>query len=267
MNTNQFLQTAKKAALAAGSIAQERFGKPHKVSYKGHRDLVTATDIDAQESITRIIREKYPEHGFLTEEEDRSLPTDGSVFWIIDPIDGTTNFSRNFPTFCISIAAVRSEPKIGENSVLAGVIFDPMRNEMFSAEIDGKNQLNGRDIHTSQIRDIHQAQIAHDWNRADDLRKLTLTSLTHISLKAGSIRSIGSAALALAWVAAGRIDGYFNYSLRAWDIAAASLMIRQAGGLISSVSGHTLDFSSDASMACMASNGRLHSTLSTLVAR
>lgn len=266
MDTNELLQIAEEAALVAGSLACARFGKPHQVSFKGFRDVVTDADLDAQKSITRIIQSNYPEHGFLTEEEDGSLPTNGPVIWIIDPIDGTTNFSRNFPAFCVSIAALGNDTTIGEKNVLAGVIYDPMRNEMFSTELGGKNQLNGRDMHTSQIDKINQAVIAHDWDRADDSRLLTLASLTKLSHEADAIRSFGSAALALAWVAAGRIDGYFNYHLKAWDMAAASLMIRQAGGRISSISGQALDYSTYASFDCLASNGHLHTPLLTYVA-
>jgi len=266
MDVEELLRTAKIAARAAGKIARERFGQPHQIAVKGFRDLVTDADIAAQEAITHIIRNDFPDHGFLTEEEDGSLPADGPIIWIIDPIDGTTNFSRNLPVFCVSIAAVQNNPPLGEKDVLAGVIYDPMRDEMFSAVLAGENQLNDKTMRTSQIDDIGQAQIAHDWNRAAHLRQSTLYSVTKLTHEADSILTIGSAALALAWVAAGRLDGYFNYSLRAWDMAAANLMIRQAGGQMSSLSGHAFDFSAYGNMGCLASNSNLHEPLMAFMA-
>ncbi len=267
MDPEKLLQVAEKAALAAGNVAHERFGRPHKITMKGFRDLVTDADIAAQETITNIIRSNFPEHGFLTEEDDDTLPAEGSIIWIIDPIDGTTNFSRNLPAFCVSIAAIQNKTPSKEENVLAGVIYDPMRNEMFSTALGGENQLNGRPMHTSQIDEIKHAQIAYDWNRTEYLRQLTLKSITNLAQEVETLRSFGTAALALAWVAAGRIDGYFNYSLKAWDMAAANLMIRQAGGRMSTISGEALDFSTNVNKDCVASNGTLHAPLITFLSK
>jgi myo-inositol-1(or 4)-monophosphatase len=261
MDVDELLKTAEKAARAAGELMREGFGQPHQITVKGFRDLVTDTDLKVQETVTKIIRDNFPDHGFLTEEEDGSLLEDGPIIWIIDPVDGTTNFSRNLPAFCVSVAAVENKPSFHENNVLVGMIYDPMRDEMFSTARGGKNLLNNQVMHTSQIDKIADAQIAHDWNRAAHLRQSTLESVSRLTHEADAIRSFGSAALALAWVAAGRLDGYFNYSLKAWDMAAASLMIQQAGGRMSSLTGQTIDFSTKRSMSCLASNNHLHELL------
>ena len=267
MDIESLLRTAEIAARAAGEVMVDRFGQPHQVTLKGFRDLVTDADLAAQEIITKTILQQFPDHAFLTEEEDGSLSTEGSVIWIIDPIDGTTNFSRNLPAFCTSIAAVENKPSWGEDNVLVGVIFDPLRNEMFSAARGGKNQLNNETLQTSQINKIKDAQIAHDWNSSAQIRQTTLKVVTSLTDEAESIRTFGSAALALAWIAAGRLDGYFNYTLKAWDMAAASLMIRQAGGKVSTISGQSIKFSSDTDMNCLASNGLLHEPLLSLMSR
>ncbi len=158
-------------------------------------------------------------------------------------------------------------PPLGEEDVLVGVIYDPMRDEVFSTARGGKNVVNGRPLQASLIDKIENAQIAHDWNRAEHLRQSTLRGVTKLTHEAESIRSFGTAALALAWVAAGRIDGYFNYSLKAWDMAAANLMIRQAGGRMSTISGEPLDFSSNVDKDCLASNGILHNPLVTYLSK
>ncbi|MCB9418363.1 MAG: hypothetical protein H6667_01050 [Ardenticatenaceae bacterium] len=122
------LDTARQTAYKTGKLILNKWSQPRTVKNKGFRDLVTDTDIAAQKLITDMIRAQFPDHGFLTEENDENLPTLGPVLWVIDPVDGTTNFSRSVPTFCVSIGAVSDQ-----NELLAGVVYDPMRNELFAA--------------------------------------------------------------------------------------------------------------------------------------
>ena len=260
MNENDLLRVAKEAAVAAGEVAREKFYQPLQVTNKGFRDYVTDADLAAQDVITRIIRVAFPNHGFLSEEEDSSLPADGPVIWIVDPIDGTTNYSRGIPIFCVSIAAVLNEPPYEDGDVLAGVIYDPMRDELFSAAAGGASQLNGQPFFASKADDLGPALIAADWNRSLPVRQLTLNTVNHLVHDVNSISLFGSAALGLAWVAAGRVDGYFNYQLMPWDVAAASLLIHQAGGRLSDISGQPLSYDGER-MACLASNGHLHDRL------
>ncbi len=265
MGLEKLSQTAEKAARAAGTVMREYLDKPNQVTKKGFRDLVTDADIAAQKTITNTIQEAYPTHGFLTEEEDTALPSGGPILWIIDPIDGTTNYSRHLPVFCTSIAAVENNKPIGEKNVLVGVIYDPMRDELFSAVRNGKNTSNNNPLQTSRTHSIEGSIIGHDWNRDPHLRKKTLQIISQLTTTAESIRTFGSAALALAWVAAGRLDGYYNYSLNAWDMAASSLMIVQAGGKISTMSGKEPDFSNNKQIDCIAGNAYLHDSLLSLV--
>ena len=260
INNNELLSVAKQAAIAAGKVAREKFYQPLQVTNKGFRDYVTDADLAAQDTIVRIIRAAFPDHGFLTEEEDAALPTEGPVIWVIDPIDGTTNYSRGIPIFCVSIAAVMNRSPLGEGDVLAGVIYDPMRDELFSAELGGETTLNGRPMHTSKTDKLELSTIAADWNRIGCLRQETLDTVNRLVHDVDGISCLASAALALAWVAAGRVDGYFNFSLQPWDMAAASLLIRQSGGSLVDLAGQPLPIDGD-NLACMASNERLHERL------
>ncbi|MCP4425514.1 MAG: hypothetical protein GY803_13555, partial [Chloroflexi bacterium] len=140
----ELLGAARETAVSAGNLIRQKWSQPRQIKNKGFRDVVTDTDIAAQQLITDAIRARFPDHGFLTEEEDGNLPVDGPVIWVIDPVDGTTNFSRAIPTFCVSIAAVSAK-----NEVLAGAVYDPMRDELFSAAKGQGATLNGRPIHVS----------------------------------------------------------------------------------------------------------------------
>lgn len=259
MNNNNnlvaLLGIAEETAVSAGNLIRQMWSQPRAIKSKGFRDVVTDTDIATQKLITDAIRARFPDHGFLTEEDDSDLPIDGPVIWVIDPVDGTTNFSRAIPTFCVSIAAVSAE-----NEVLAGAIYDPMRDELFSAALGQGATLNGQPIQVSLIDDWGDAAIALDWSRSSDLRKSILDFLDRVAHQVNTIRAFGSAALALAWIGAGRLDGYVNFQLKPWDLAAASVIISEAGGKLSDLSGQQWGYSPNAS-GCVAGNGRIHLTI------
>ena len=251
---------AEEAVKAAGHVARTKFRQPLQISDKGFRDYVTDADIAAQETITSVIRTAFPDHGFITEEDDSSLPGNGPIIWIVDPIDGTTNYSRRVPLFCVSLAAVVKKPTLKTADVLVGAIYDPMRDELFSATADGQCLLNGRPIRVSKISDLALATIGTDWNRTGNARQLTLDTVNSLVHHVDAIPCYNSAALALAWVAMGRIDGYFNFSLMPWDVAAASLLIQKSGGKLSGLAGQPITLEAG-SLSCLASNGRLHDQL------
>ena len=252
------LETARLAASAAGALLHERWVGPRKLRKKGFRAWVTDSDFAAQSLITSLIRERYPAHGFLAEEESPDLPSAGDVLWIIDPIDGTTNYSRRQPNFCVSIAAV------SEGLVKAGVILDPLRDELFSAAEGLPAYLNQHPIQVSDSSDLGETVIAFEWTHAPALRQATLDSLQKVSHEVHSLRSIGSAALALAWVAAGRLDAYWNWHINAWDIAAGALIIERAGGRCTTIDGHKLHVTPGGS-SCLVSNGTLHEPVRSLI--
>ncbi len=218
------LALAEQAAREAGALLREQWRQPQQVQHKGFRDWVTAADFASQALIVERILTTYPDHGFLPEEEAPELATSGDIIWIIDPVDGTSNFSRQQPNFCISIAAT------SESQVLAGVIYDPVRNELFAASQGNGATLNGEPMTVSNIGDPLASIVAFDWGHSPEKRQETLDILQRIGHEVHSFRALGSAALALAWLAAGRLDAYFNNNIKAWDLAAGLLLINEAGG-------------------------------------
>lgn len=263
----QLLAVAKEAALAAGEQVRQMFSQPLEISSKGPRDLVTNADLAAQAVIVEMIRDAFPAHGFLPEEANDELPTDGPILWIIDPIDGTTNYSRGVPIFCVSIAAVRNDPPLGIDEVLAGVIYDPMQNELFTATAGGPTLLEGPGLHgrllqTSGVDDLQNALVGIDWAVEPDLRQHGLDYVDNLAHAVDVFRGLGSAALAIAWVAAGRLDAYAHFQLKPWDVAAAGLLVRQAGGSVTDLDGSPL-LMDRGGFACLVSNAHLTGELSS----
>ena len=269
----ELLLTAEELAVAAGKLVHYKWVNPVSVQSKGFRDVVTEADFAAQALITDTVKSRFPTHGFLTEEDDTSLPTEGDVIWVIDPIDGTINFSRGMPEFCVSVAAVEGGKPLAEvlakPKVLAGAIYDPMRGELFSAGLglggfvarDGEK----RPLHTSSLSTLAEALLTHDWSHEVIGRQHVMEILEGIAEHVFSIRAVGTASLALAWLAAGRTDLYFNYTLKPWDIAAAQLLLAEAGGSLTNADGSALTWDVTG-MTCLASNGRLHKLYTEIVA-
>ena len=247
----ELLTFTQETAVNAGHLVREKYYQPLEIRQKGFRDIVTDADIAAQKLITDTIQSSYPTHGFLTEEKDSKLPTDGDVIWVIDPIDGTTNYSRLQPLFCVSIAA-----QIAGKSVV-GAIYDPMRNELFSAAKGLGSHLNGNAIQVSAVNSLEKTIVALDWSRHKGLRTSTLDILACFAHQVQVVRAIGSAALAMAWIAAGRFDVYLNFNLRPWDVAAADILINEAGGMLSDLYGNPLSWARKG-MSGVSSNGRIH---------
>jgi fructose-1,6-bisphosphatase/inositol monophosphatase family enzyme len=250
----EFRITAEEAATKAGELVIRKWSEPREIRSKGFRDWVTDSDLAAQELIASHILSRYPLHGFITEEDAPHLAPAGDVIWIIDPLDGTTNYSRKHPIFCVSVAAAITGVE-GSLNVVAGAIYDPIRKELFSAATGRGSTLNGTPISVSPKGSLDTSIIGLDWSRGQYKRDAILKALGGTAHKVHTIRSIGSAALALAWVACGRLEVYFNLGVGSWDVAAASVIIKEAGGLVSNYQGTT--WSPDHS-TCVASNGKIH---------
>lgn len=256
---NELRQMACETAVSAGKLAHDLWSKPRKIQQKGFRDLVTDADFATQQLITDAIQARFPTHGFLTEEEDSQLPQTGPVIWIIDPIDGTTNYSRQVPEFCVSIAACLPKPNGYEPIV--GVIYDPMRQELFSASQGGGASLKigaapAQPMQVSAVAETADAVLCLDWSGAADKREVIMQLLNQLAKQTFTVRAIGTAALAMAWVAAGRVDAYLNVRLRPWDVAAAQILLQESGGCLTAPAGDPLVWDVEG-MACLASNGRL----------
>jgi len=262
--TDLLWETARKTAVSAGNLILEKWSQPRQISEKSYRDFVTDADLAAQDTITIAIRKKFPHHGFLTEEKDDNLPKEGDIIWIIDPVDGTTNYSRQHPIYCVSIAAAR--PLLtGGYELLAGAVFDPAQQELFHTAKGQGAWLNDQQIHVNPQSDMSYAIIGMDWSYNKRLQASIRDFVPHFGRKIHGIRSLGSATLGMVWVAAGRYDGYINLNLRPWDVAAAWLLIEEAGGKISNSAGDSPVWDG-AGMDVLGSNGRIHTEFLELIA-
>jgi myo-inositol-1(or 4)-monophosphatase len=226
------LEMIESLARRAGVLLKEGFGKEHQVDFKHAKDLVTEMDRKAEDLILGEIREKFPAHSILSEESG-SLEGDADHQWIVDPLDGTINYAHNYPVYCVSIAY----RELGDLKL--GVIYDPMQDELFSAERSRGAALNGNPIRVTGVDKIHLALLGTSFPAADSLLlEKNNRVFVHISGLAQTIRRNGSAALDLAYVAAGRLDGYWQLGNSPWDFAAGALLIQEAGGVVVGLDGN-----------------------------
>ena len=222
----RYLSVAVQAAKAAGKILMRHYGKltPVDLAQKGDSDWVTTVDHASEETIIRILMKKFPDHTVKAEE---SAPTAAaSVYqWLIDPLDGTINYIHSFPAFCVSIALAVS------GRLEVGVVYDPLRDELFTARRGFGTRLNGRRIRVSPQRAIRESLLATGFPlRAKQRLNAYLESFRRVFLETGSIRRAGSAALDLAYTACGRFDGFWEMALSSWDMAGGALLVQEAGG-------------------------------------
>jgi myo-inositol-1(or 4)-monophosphatase len=244
-----FKECAIEIAREAGIFLKNKLHSVHTIDYKGEINLVTEVDKISEEMITSKITTLFPDHDILSEEFTHT--NRGSDFrWIIDPLDGTTNYAHGYPFFCVSIALERL------STMIVGIVYDPMLNEMFVAEKGKGAFLNDREIHVSNTRGVIKGLLATGFPY--DIREDSHNNLNYFNemiLKAQAIRRAGSAALDLAYVAAGRFDGFWELKLNPWDIAAGWLLIEEAGGIVTDMGGN--DYYLESS-SILASNGRIH---------
>lgn len=228
------LTIAIRAARKAGNVAIKAYENPTSIDVdsKGDNDFVTNADRAAEALIVETIKKAYPDHTIIGEESGLYKGSDSDVQWIIDPIDGTANFIKNIPHFAVSIA-VRIK---GKTEV--AVVYNPISNEMFTAVRGQGAQLNGYRIRVSQSKDLNGAILAtaFPWKFKQHLDNY-LTVIQKLFTKCADFRRAGSAALDLAYVAAGRVDGFFEIGLQPWDIAAGELIVREAGGIVTDFAG------------------------------
>ena len=245
------LEVAVAAAKAAGEVIRSNFGQRQDTRYKGERDLVTETDEKAEQTIKDTLREAFPTYGMLAEESGQ-LSGEGDSRWIVDPLDGTTNYAHGLPIFAVSMALERA----GE--VVLGVIHDPMTEETYIAERGSGATLNGRPIRVSNTDELKQALLATGFPYDPEDMPAALDLFGRFAVLTQSMRRLGSAALAMCYVAAGRLDGYYERGVQAWDIAAGSLILEEAGGKVTDYQGRELGLEDK---EVVASNGLLHSSL------
>ncbi|RKH05536.1 inositol monophosphatase [Corallococcus sp. CA053C] len=228
-------RTAEEGARMAGGILRERFPKHRTIEFKGGIDLVTDADRASEAALLDFLRQRHPHHAILAEESGAWQGTD-TLRWLVDPLDGTTNYSHQVPHFCVSVAVE------GPEGTLAGAVYDPMRDELFSAAKGQGATLNGLPLKASTADTLERALLCtgfpYDVRERPDL---PVGLFTQLILLAQGMRRTGSAALDLAYVAAGRFDGYFEFGLKPWDIAAGGLLVAEAGGVIVHIDGKPFD--------------------------
>ena len=252
------LQTAIEAARRAGQVIVERYPAERDVTVKGYRDIVTDVDTAAEAVVLGIIRERFPDHAILSEEAG-STASDGvgsGHTWIVDPLDGTTNYAHRIPVFSVSIGVWEG------GKGLVGVIHDPLRDQTFVAERGGGSKFDGLPARVSRVADFGHTVVGMDWTRNDDGRQRMLACLGEIVPRCGVVRGLGSAALGLAYVAAGWLDAYFHLALKPWDAAAGALLVAEAGGRCTTLEGEPFRVDSP---GCVATNGLIHDELLALM--
>ena len=246
----KFASAAWQAANAAGEIIRANWQQPRSIDYKGPIDLVTSTDRAAQYAIVAVLQREFPAHSILAEEETVITGLASEYRWIIDPLDGTTNFVHGYPQVSISIALEFSA------QIILGLVYDPLRRECFRAVKGQGATLNGDPIRISIVKELDKALLAtgFPYDRRDHA-DFYLSFFKKFLTRCQGIRRNGSAALDLCYVAAGRLDGFWELKLKPWDIAAGALIVAEAGGSLSDFSGAAFSINGTETLA---SNGLIH---------
>jgi myo-inositol-1(or 4)-monophosphatase len=249
---NPYQSAAILAARKAGEALLKGLGRKRTVEYKGAVNLVTEMDLLSEKIIVAEIEGRFPDHSILAEERP-ALEKPSPFLWIIDPLDGTTNYAHGFPIFSVSIALAR------DGEIVTGVVYDPTRNELFTAEKGKGARLNGRKIRVSAEKSLTRSLLATGFPY--DLRESKINNFDHFynfAVRAQAVRRAGSAALDLCYVAAGRFDGFWEMKLAPWDIAAGSLLVSEAGGKITDFRGRAVNLDGK---HVLASNGKIHAAM------
>ena len=250
----------KSALLRAGSVLRRRFGK---VSYrrKGRADLLTVADLESQKTILDAIRRAFPDDDYKAEEDETKL-TGADHLWVVDPLDGTTNYAHGYPAACISIGVLKN------GAAHHAGIYDPFRDELFLAQKGHGATLNGKKLKVSRTRKIEDSLLitgfAYDRaERAD----YYLARFKAFMTRSHDIRRSGSAALDMAWIAAGRADGFWEFKLNPWDVCAGLLLVQEAGGQVTDFSGKTWGHWREMGKQTLATNGHVHREMLSILSK
>ncbi len=251
--SKEFLDVAREAAESAGSLIRKNWKRPKQIQYKSPIDLVTTIDRLSEQRIVKILRKRFPNHAILAEEETAIGGNRSEYRWIIDPLDGTTNFAHSYPQFAVSIALERA----GE--VILGLVCDPIHEETYRAVKGQGAYLNKSRIHVTRGSELDKALVAtgfpYDRREKADFY---LSFFKKFMMSSHGVRRGGSAALDLCYVACGRVDGFWEFGLHAWDTAAGSLIVQEAGGAMSNFSGDPFSIQGTETLA---SNGKIHEAM------
>jgi myo-inositol-1(or 4)-monophosphatase len=258
-----FQAVAESIAREAGDLLREFYRTGVRAEYKGDVDIVTVADRASEKLIVSRLKESLPEHGVYGEEGTRS-GLEREFRWYVDPLDGTTNFAHGFPAFCVVLGCEQRKPGLNPNEdgeMVAGVVYDPLRDEMFSAAKGAGATLNGESIHVSKTKALQESLIATGFPSQKRHESPNVHFYQEFTLRSHGVRRAGSAALDLAYVACGRLEAFWEFKLNPWDTSAGVLLVTESGGKISHFDGSpfTLD-----SREVLATNGLIHDEMKSL---
>lgn len=253
MDEDRVLEIASRTAREAGKFALERMGKAGRPRWKGGRDVVTPATVEVEALILDRLRREFPDHAFLSEEQNTAPDMEAESLWIIDPIDGSLNFLKGIPFFSVSIAFRH------QGLYRVGVVYDPCRDELFHGVYRRGAYLNGQRIRTELFAEgldaFHAATIGTDWPANADKRVTEALIMRQIAGEVVSIQILGSPALGLSYIAAGRLEAYFHLQLNLWDVAAGAVILEEGAGVLTDSHGSTWQFSEG---GYLATNSLIH---------
>ena len=219
------LEVAQQAAGLAGQIIRDRFATAKDIRFKGRADIVTDVDLSAEKAVLALLRYEFPDFGVLAE-ESAPIESNSGYTWVVDPLDGTRNYAMGIPHFCTVVALAQGR------DIVLGITYDPVREESFVAQIGKGARLNDDPISVSDTSEVLNASLCFDMGYVDEKAGMALDMLRSVWPNVQSLRLMGSAALGIAYAAAGRVDLYFHHALSPWDIASGLLLVREAGGIV-----------------------------------
>lgn len=243
----------------AGNVIREGFGKNLQIEFKSNKsNIVTDVDKKSERIIKNFISKEFPTHNILAEESGMELGS-SEYTWVIDPLDGTTNFTHGLPIFSISIGILKG------NEIICGVVYDVMRNELYSAEIRNGTYLNNRKLSVSSTSELEESLLVtgFPYNISENLEN-AIEKFSAIIQKARGVRRLGSAAIDFCYVASGIFDGFWEVSLNPWDICAGKLLVEEAGGRVTNFKGERIDIYSK---QILAGNGKINAALENILAK
>jgi len=252
-----YLDAAIEAAREAGQILLAEFARPVRITYKGEVDLVTEADQRSEEAIVTRLHSRFPRHAIVAE-EGGGKENDSRWRWYVDPLDGTTNFAHGYPCFAVSIGLEE------EGDLLVGVIYQPITGELFTAVKGEGAYLNNKRIQVSQVDRLATSLLATGFPSKKRSSTQNINFYWEFTLRSHGVRRDGSAALDLAAVACGRFDGFWEFGLHSWDTAAGVLLVREAGGVVTTLSGQPYRVDHHETLA---SNGRIHDEMRQVAAQ
>jgi myo-inositol-1(or 4)-monophosphatase len=258
--TTNYLEVAVEIARVAGAILREEAGRPAQISYKGEVDLVTQADKRSEQFIVERLTKYFPSHA-IAAEEGLGHEANSEFRWHVDPLDGTTNFAHGYPCYCVSIALAQRNPSAGgdvtipRDTLLAGVVYNPMHEELFAAARGEGATLNGAKIRVSQNATLATSLLCTGFPVHARDASPNIHYYSEFTMRSHGVRRDGSAALDLAYVACGRFEGFWEFGLKKWDTAAGVLLIQEAGGQVSDFGGQPYELGG---ALILATNGLVH---------